>query len=332
MGRRGVHAACSPAEAAERFGSTLPSSSRHRCRDLGVLPPPERAGDERLLGGSGADIGPHHGLRVVARVPHDVALVDAGLGKGGDAAGAQAVRGDAGERRASVTGFPGPFLENQAQAFRGQRMASDRVASGDAPEYPAVLHSGRGEPGAQGGYRTMGSKRVDRDMHEGALAVLVGFGVGQEHAHPVRAEGEVGDPDADQLRATESAGEAEQEERAVAFAAQAPVAGAGDPDHIGGEQRRRPALRPPAVAAGDALQGLAQLGVVGVERQAEQGVRLGDRGEPAGQRGVGPLAGECGEVVGDQGRGGGGGRYALLPAPALPGAQVAGVGPARRGG
>ena len=68
---------------------------------LRVLPPPERPGGERLLGGGGADIGAHDGLRGVAGVPHDVALVHAGVGEGGDAAGPEAVRADAGERAAS---------------------------------------------------------------------------------------------------------------------------------------------------------------------------------------------------------------------------------------
>jgi hypothetical protein len=53
---------------------------------------------------------------------------------------AEAVRGDAGERRAAVAGFPGAFLEDQTQAFRGQLMPSDGVASGDAPKtQPSVI-------------------------------------------------------------------------------------------------------------------------------------------------------------------------------------------------
>ena len=87
------------------------------CRRLRVLPSPERAGGERLRGGGGAEIAAHDRLRGVAGVPHDVALVDARLGEGGDAAGAQAVRGDAGERRVPVAGFPRPLLQDQPDAL-----------------------------------------------------------------------------------------------------------------------------------------------------------------------------------------------------------------------
>jgi hypothetical protein len=139
------------------------------------------------------------------------------------------------------------------------------------------------------------------------------------------AEGEVGDPDADQFRAAEGAGEAQQQERAVAFAAQRAAAGSGDPDHVWGQERRGPALGPGAVAAGDALKRLAQPRIVGVERQAEQGVRLGDRGEPAGERRVGAASGQLCEMVGDQGSGGGAGEGRQ----GLPGAQA---GSRRRGG
>ena len=110
-----------------------------------------------------------------------------------------------------------------------------------------------------------------------------------------------------------------------------PATGRGDPQHVGGEQRRRLALGPAAVAAGDALQGPAQDRVARVERLAQEGVRLDDGGEPAGQGGVGALAGELRQVVGDQGRRGGAGEGAVVLAPGLPGAQMAGVGAAGRG-
>jgi hypothetical protein len=310
-------------------GQFVPSQSV----GLPVLSSPEGARGERLLGGGGADVAAHDGLRSVAGVLHDVALVDAGLGEGGDAPGAQAVRGDAGECRVPEAGLPGPLLQDQADALGGQGMAADRVRAGDPPEHRAILDPGRLQPGAQGRDRAVRRERVGGDVDDGARPFLVGLGAGQEGAQPVRAEGQVGHPDPDQLRAAEGAGKAEEEERAVALAAQAAAAGRRHPDHVAGEQRRRPALRRPcAVAAGGALQGLAQLGVLLVEGEAEQGVRLGDGGEPAGEGRVGPLAGEFGQVVGDQGRGGGGGAGAVALAPRLPGAQVAAIGPAGGGG
>jgi hypothetical protein len=47
-------------------------------------------------------------------------------------------------------------------------------------------------------------------------------------------------------------------------------------------------------------------------------VRLGDRGEPAGEGRVGAVSGEFGQVVGDHGRGGGGGAGAVAWAPGPP--------------
>ena len=127
----------------------------------------------------------------------------------------------------------------------------------------------------------------------------------------MRPEAEVRHPDHHQLGAAEGAGEAEQDEGAVAFAAPVAAAGRGDPEHVGGEQRCGLALGPGDVVAGDALQGPAQHRVARVELQAQQGVRLDDGGEPSGQGGVGALAGELRQVVGDQGRGGGAGEGAV---------------------
>ena len=187
------------------------------------------------------------------------------------------------------------------------------------------------QPGAQRRHRAVRGERVGGDVDADAFAFLVRLGAGQQHAQSVRPEAEVRHPDHHQLGAAEGAGEAEQDEGAVAFAAPVAAADRGDPQHVGGEQRCGLALGPGTVAAGDALQGPAQHRVARVERQAQQGVRLDDGGEPAGQGGVGALAGELRQVVGDQGRGGGAGEGAAALAPGLPGAQMAGVGAAGRG-
>ena len=132
----------------------------------------------------------------------------------------------------SVAGLPGPLLQDQAQALGGERIASDRIGAGDAPKHPALPDAGRHRARPQGGHRAVRRERVGGDMHDRALAFLIGFRAGQEDADPVRPEGEIGHPESDQLRAAEGAGEAEQEERPVAFAAQAAAADRGDPDHV----------------------------------------------------------------------------------------------------
>src|SRR5947208_10990666 len=96
----------------------------------------------------------------MARVPHDVALVDARVGEGGDAAGPEAVRADAGERRVPVAGFPGALFQDQPDAFGGERMAADRVAAGDAPEHPAVPDPGPIQPGTQRRDRAVRGERA----------------------------------------------------------------------------------------------------------------------------------------------------------------------------
>ena len=58
----------------------------------------------------------------------------------------------------------------------------------------------------------MRGERVGGDVHDRALAFLVGLGAGEEDADPVRPEAEIGHPEGDQLRAAEGAGEAVQEE------------------------------------------------------------------------------------------------------------------------
>ena len=63
-----------------------------------------------------------------------------------DAAGPEAVRADAGERRVPVAGFPGALLQDQPDAFGGEGMAADRVAAADAPEHPAVPDAGGVQP------------------------------------------------------------------------------------------------------------------------------------------------------------------------------------------
>jgi hypothetical protein len=56
-------------------------------------------------------------------------------------------------------------------------------------------------------------------------------------------------------------------------------------------------------------------------------VGLGDRREPAGERRVGPLSGELGEVVGDQRRDGGAGEGASLLTPPFPDSRKGDVEP-----
>ena len=101
----------------------------------------------------------------------------------------------------------------------------------------------------------MRGERVGGDVDADAFAFLVRLGAGQQHAQSVRPEGEVRHPDHHQLGAAEGAGEAEQNEGAVAFAAPVAAADRGHPQHVGGEQRCGLALGPGTVAPGDALQG-----------------------------------------------------------------------------
>ena len=58
------------------------------------------------------------------------------------------------------------------------------------------------------------------------------LGAGQQHAQSVRPEEEVRHPDHHQLGAAEGAGEAEQNERAVAFAAPVAATDRGHPQHV----------------------------------------------------------------------------------------------------
>ena len=122
-------------------------------------------------------------------------------------------------------------------------MAADRVAAADAPEHPSVPDPGRVQPGTQRRDRAVGGERVGGDVDADAFAFLVRLGAGQQHAQSVRPEAEVRHPDHHQLGAAEGAGEAEQNEGAVAFAAPVAATDRGDPQHVGGEQRRRLALR-----------------------------------------------------------------------------------------
>ena len=178
----------------------------------------------------------------------------------------------------------------------------------------------------------MRGERVGGDMHDRALAVLIGFRAGQETLTPCGPKERSATRRVTSSERRKAPAKPSRRRARSRFAPEAAPADRGDADHVRGEERRRLALRLAAMAAGNALQRLAQRGIAGIERQAEQGVRLGDRGEPAGQGRVGALAGEPGQMIGDQGGGGGSGRRALVPAPCLPGSQMARIGAAGRRG
>ena len=297
---------------------------------LRVLPPPERAGGERLLGGGGADIAAHHRLRGMAGVPHDVALVDAGLGEGGDAAGAQAVRADAGECGVPVAGFPGALFQDRRtlSVARGWRpTASLRLMRRNTHPARIPAESSQARSAATGQWAVSGlaarwtlTPAPSWSALERGSSTLSPCGPKQRSATRIITSSARRKAPAkpSRISARSRSPRRSPPQTAATRSTSAVSSGAA----------WRSAW---SVAPGDALQGPAQHRVAPVERQAEQGVRLDDGGEPAGQGGVGALAGEFRQMVGDQGRRGGAGEGAAALAPSLPGAQMAGVGAAGRG-
>jgi len=123
-------------------------------------------------------------------VRHGATHVHAGLGEGGDAASAQAVRGEADKRVAPIAGLPGSLLQDRPNAFGAEAVPAGYVVAGDAAEQSAQLDPGRIEPGPHGSDRTIGVERAGGDVSDITVARMVGFwSTRQEHAQPDHASG-----------------------------------------------------------------------------------------------------------------------------------------------
>jgi hypothetical protein len=162
-----------------------------------------------------------------------------------------------------------------------------------------------------------------RDRQHRALALLVGLGAAHQHLQPFGDLDQVVDVERDQLGAAQEAGEADQQQGAVAVALAARVE-AGDQGAQGlGHGRGGLPAGAAAVGADDALPHQADLGGGGGAGPAGRLVDLGDGGEPAPQGGDRRTAGVGGEVGG---HGADLGRQRRLRAGGAPGGEVAPVG------
>jgi hypothetical protein len=153
---------------------------------------------------------------------------------------------------------------------------------------------------------------------------------------PSTLSSEVLDVQGDELAATEAAGEAEEQQRAVAQLERVAAPQAGrleEQAEVRGQDGRRLALRSRAGAAADAGERRAHDGVLGRARVPGRLVRLADRREPALERRwvQAALVAEVGEVAADRRRRG---RHGVDAVTAAPGGEVRPVAPVRaqRGG
>jgi hypothetical protein len=125
---------------------------------------------------------------------------------------------------------------------------------------------------AQGRFRAA----CRRESRPAPLPVRVGLRAAQRHGHAALPEGKVADRDADQLRASKSAGKANEKQGAIALAEER-VGELGDHRPEVGGQRRRLGGRRRSVGPLDAGPGVADGGVAGVEMMPGDAMSLGDR-------------------------------------------------------
>jgi len=247
--------------------------------------------------------------------------IGAGLGGGGQETGAQRVTGEAGGIEAG--GF-GAAFEGADEAVGAERGGADGAALADRPKQGAVADRRRGEPDLQSLHGAEVGAARDGDLLTRGLRV--GLGAADHDAQAVGDRGQIGDLQGEQLRATERAGEAEGDERAVAPADQGGGAGGEQSrDQVGGGRsfsRGRGAVR-----VADAAQHLAHRGTGGRRIEPGGAVLVGDGCGPSGdgrrsQAGLG----QGSEVAAQQaGRAGQGGRAARF-GPAAKIRPVTGVG------
>ena len=140
-----------------------------------------------------------------------------------------------------------------------------------------------------------------RQADLGPLPRLVGFAAADAQPQPAGDDGDVLDTQRNQFGAAQRAGEAEQQQRAVAPAARALVAGRQQLAQHGERQRRGLAGRA-AVAAQQALQRALDVAMAGVPRQVVEAVHFAQCRQPAADGAGGMAVGQAGEIGADGGR------------------------------
>ena len=111
----------------------------------------------------------------------------------------------------------GPSPQDLVDPVSGQPPL-DRAGGGDPPEHRAATKSCPPQPGLERADRAGLLAAHARQGDVRPLPRLVGFRARDAHDHALGFEPQVGDIDADQLRAPEGAGEADQKQRPVAQA------------------------------------------------------------------------------------------------------------------
>ncbi|WP_254454314.1 hypothetical protein [Siccirubricoccus sp. G192] len=115
------------------------------------------------------------------------------------------------------------------------------------------------------------------------LAFLVGLGRGQQQTEAVGGDAQVLAVDADEFRAAQRPGKAEQEQRPIAQPGQVTRAGGDQLAQLGRGQGRGLAFAA-AVPAVDAAQGAADRRMPGGPLEVAQAMRMADRRQAALQR------------------------------------------------
>ena len=244
-----------------------------------------------------ADVLAHHPLAAVPGLGHDAPLAGPGHGGGRGQSGAQAVAGVA---RRVEPGRRGRALDHQGHGLVGQAPGLQLLVPVDAAEQGAGGEAGGVEPLLHRPHRAGGGVGAVGHAELAPRPLLVGLAAAQRDDQPGAARLQVGDVEPHELAAPEGAGEAQQQERAVAQAQQGGRQRGHHGPHVGRERRRLArlcrALRPADAGPDGAHRGVPRRRLVG--RRPGQLVRLRDGGEAALQRAGRAPVRQVGQVEG----------------------------------
>ena len=148
-------------------------------------------------------------------LPHDVAFLGAGAGRGRGEPGPQAVAGIG--RRVFADGRH-VVLDRDRDALAGEPLGTDVAVTIDGSEDRAAGDPRRREPGRERPHRARLGVLPVGDGHLAAGTLLVGLGARQRDDDALGNELDVLAVDADELAASEGAGEAQEQQGAVAGA------------------------------------------------------------------------------------------------------------------
>jgi len=219
----------------------------------------------------------------MACMTHDLFVRHAVAVGRGHEPGAQAVWANRFSQRAFNAGQGGAFEQNLANGVGAEPRAGYIASTADFSKKRARRDLALVEPGLQRCDRAGFLITTRGESNFGAFALLICLGARDGQFQAFVGPRDVGDVEPHKFGSAQCAGEANQQQRAIARAREVRATHVAELPDLGRRQRRGPS-RGTAMGAGYSAQRLADGWVLGVQGRAGHAAGPGDRGYPAPKR------------------------------------------------